>query len=160
HLADTAMQKLGMSPPVFAVSARDALLSRTTALDKERLWDESRFGPLEEQINLIVTEAGGRSLKLQSARQTAHLMVDEVATELRTSLEVIDHDEARLERAEAFLQSRKEQTLRQVGGLLRGIEQACREGAAQGLKLLEEKLSFWRTWKIIWARERWQQEFQ
>ena len=87
-------------------------------------------------------------------------MIDEIADELTTSLEVIGNDEARLERAEAFLQARKEQTLRQVGALLRGVEQACREGAVQGLKLLEEKLSFWRTWKIIWARERWQHEFQ
>ncbi len=160
HLQDTALQKLGFAPPIFAVSARDALLARTTGLDKERLWNESKFGPLEEQINLTVTEAGGRSLKLQSARQTAQLMIDEVVTELRTSLEVIGHDEARLARAEAFLQSRKEQTLRQVAGLLRGVEMACREGAGQGLKLLEEKLSFWRTWKIILARERWQHEFQ
>ncbi|MEP7014271.1 MAG: dynamin family protein [Verrucomicrobiota bacterium] len=160
HLQDTAMQKLGFAPPIFAVSARDALLARTTGLDKERLWNKSQFGPLEEQINLTVTEAGGRSLKLQSARQTAQVMIDEVVEELQTSLEVIGHDEARLERAEAFLQVRKEQTLRQVAGLLRGVEQACLAGAAEGLRLLGEKLSLWRTWRIIWARERWQQEFQ
>lgn len=160
HLADTAMQKLGMTPPIFAVSARDGLLARTTGLDKERLWKQSQFGPLEEQINLTVTEAGARSLKLQSIRQTAQVMVEEIANELRTSLEVITNDEARLARAEAFLQSRKEQTLRQVGGLLRKIEQACRDAAAQGRRLLEEKLTFWKTWKIIWARERWQREFQ
>ena len=64
HLEDTAMRKLGFAPPIFAVSARDALLARTTGLDKERLWRESQFGPLEEQINLIVTESGGRTLKL------------------------------------------------------------------------------------------------
>jgi hypothetical protein len=66
----------------------------------------------------------------------------------------------RLTRAEKFLEARKEQTLRQTGGLLAGIERACREGATQGMKLLEEKLSFWRTWKIMWARQRWQDEFQ
>jgi ethanolamine utilization protein EutP (predicted NTPase) len=160
HLQDTAMQKLGFAPPIFAVSARDALLARTTGLDKERLWKESQFGPLEEQINLIVTESGGRSLKLRSACKTAQVMIDEIAGELRGSLEVIVHDEDRLTRAEVFLQARKEQTLGQVAGLLRRVEQACREGVAQGLKLLEDKLSFWRTWKIIWARERWQHEFQ
>lgn len=160
HLQDTAMQRLGFTPPIFAVSARDALLARTTGLDKERLWSESHFGPLEEQINLIVTESEGRALKLRSACKTARIMIDEMVDELRTSLEVIDNDEARLERAEAFLQARKEQTLRQVAGLLRGVDQACREGAMHGLKLLEERLSFWRTWKIIWARERWQREFQ
>lgn len=38
HLEDTANEKLGFAPPIFAVSARKALLSRTTGLDKERLW--------------------------------------------------------------------------------------------------------------------------
>src|SRR3954466_10961329 len=32
HLEDTALQRLGIVPPIFAVSARKALLARTTAL--------------------------------------------------------------------------------------------------------------------------------
>jgi hypothetical protein len=59
-----------------------------------------------------------------------------------------------------FLAVRKDQTLRQVAGCLRGVEQACRECARQGTQLLEEKLSFWKTWRLIWSREQWQQEFQ
>jgi len=47
-----------------------------------------------------------------------------------------------------------------VAGLLRGVEQACRDGAAQGLKLLAEKLSFAQTLKILFGRARWQREFQ
>src|ERR1700682_1731312 len=56
HLQDTAMRKLGFAPPIFSVSARKALLARTTGIDKEQLWRESGFGPLEEQINRMVTE--------------------------------------------------------------------------------------------------------
>jgi len=99
-------------------------------------------------------------LKLRSAAQAAQVMIDEIASELRAALEVIAQDETRLTRAEKFLEARKEQTLRQMDGLLAGIERACRQGAEQGMKLLEEKLSFWRTWKIMWARQRWQDEFQ
>jgi len=61
-------------------------------------------------------------------------MLDEIARELKASLDLIARDEARLGRVEIFLQARKDQTLRQVAGLLRGVEQACRDGAAQGLK--------------------------
>jgi GTPase SAR1 family protein len=160
HLQDTAMHKLGFAPRIFAVSARNALLARTTGLDKERLWRESQFGPLEEQINSIVTETGGRALKLRSACQSGQLMLDELARELRASLDVIARDEARLGRVELFLQTRKDQTVRQVAGLLRGVEQACRDGAAQGLSLLAEKLSLVQTWKILFGRARWQREFQ
>src|SRR3954464_13236 len=64
HLQDTAMRRLGFVPPIFPVSARKALLARTSGVDKEKLWEESAFEPLEEQINFIVTESGARMLKL------------------------------------------------------------------------------------------------
>ncbi|HEV2046338.1 MAG TPA: dynamin family protein [Chthoniobacterales bacterium] len=160
HLQDTAMRKLGFVPSIYAVSARKALLARTSGLDKERLWRESDFGPLEEQINLIVSESSTRMLKLRSTAQTACVMLDEFAGDLRESLEVIARDEARLTRLDLLLQTRKEQTLRQVSGLVRGVEQACREAAVHGTNLLREKLSFWKTWKLIWSRKPWQHEFQ
>jgi len=155
HLEETAIQRLGFAPPIFAVAARNALLAL-----KGFSADQGEFGPLRDQINLIVTGPGGRGLKLRSAAQAAQVMTDEIASELRAALEVIAQDETRLTRAEKFLEARKEQTLRQMDGLLAGIERACRQGAEQGMKLLEEKLSFWRTWKIMWARQRWQDEFQ
>jgi len=155
HLEETAIQRLGFAPPIFAVAARNALLAL-----KGFSADQGEFGPLRDQINLIVTGPGGRGLKLRSAAQAAQVMTDEIASELRAALEVIAQDETRLTRAEKFLEARKEQTLRQMDGLLAGIERACRQGAEQGMKLLEEKLSFWRTWKIMCARQRWQDEFQ
>jgi len=160
HLQDTAMQKLGFVPPIFAVSARKALLARTTAVDKEQLWKESEFGPLDEQINMIVAESSERMLKLRSACQTARVVLDEINGEVRESFDVILRDEARLTRVDLFLYARKEQTLRQVAGLARGVEQACRESAAEGIPLLEEKLSFWRMWRLMWGRGQWQRDFQ
>src|SRR3954470_11366697 len=47
HLQDNAVQKLGFAPPIFAVSARKALMARTSGVDKDALWKESRFAELE-----------------------------------------------------------------------------------------------------------------
>jgi predicted GTPase len=160
HLQDTAMQKLGFVPPIFAVSARKALLARTGTVVKDELWKESEFGLLEEQISAIVSESSARMLKLRSANQTARVMLNEMESDLRQSFETILRDEARLTRVDLFLYARKEQTLRQVAGLLRGVEKACRESAAEGTELLRERLSFWRTWRIIWRRGDWQRDFQ
>jgi GTPase SAR1 family protein len=160
HLQETAMQRLGVTLPVFAVSARKALRARTSAVDKERLWSESQFAALEDQINLIVSDLGASKLKLGSACQTAQLMIKETADELNESIDVIRRDETRLERIDQFVQARKEQTARQVSGLLRGVEKACRDCVEEGLRLLEKKISFWRTWKMIWSRGTWQREFQ
>lgn len=160
HLANTAQQKLGFAPPIFAVSARKALAARTAAGDSRALWDESGFGPLEDQIDRMVAESEARMLKLESAERTASLMLNDVAEEVRGSFEMIQRDEEQLGRINAFLQSRKEQTLRQIAGFLRGVEQACRDCEDHGTKLIEEKLSFWKTWRLIWTRAQWQHDFQ
>jgi small GTP-binding protein len=160
HLQDTAMRKLGFAPPIFPVSARKALLAKTTAVAKEELWSESGFGPLEEQINRMVTESGVRFVKLQSTASTAGVILNEVADEIHGSMETIARDEKHLGRVNEFLQVRKDQTLRQVAGFLRGVEQACRECARQGTRVLEEKLSFWKTWRLVWSRTQWQHDFQ
>ncbi|MEP7077463.1 MAG: dynamin family protein [Chthoniobacterales bacterium] len=160
HLQDTALQKLGFSPPIFAVSARKALAARTSMPPNEMLWKESEFGPLEDQINRTVTDSGARVLKLQSAARTAHVILGELAAEIRGSFAVIVRDEDNLARLEQLLQARKEQTQRQIAGFLRGVEQACARAATQGIKLLEEKLSFWKTWRLVWSRGDWQREFQ
>ena len=46
HLRETASQRLGFTPPIFAVSGRKAFLARTSGVDKERLWNESRLAAL------------------------------------------------------------------------------------------------------------------
>ena len=160
HLLDTATQKLGFAPPIFPVSARKALLAKTTAIAREEIWRESGFGPLEEQINRMVTESGLRFVKLQSTASTGGVILNEIADEIHGAMETIARDEKQLGRVKEFLGVRKDQTLRQVAGFLRGVEQACRECARQGTQLLEEKLSFWKTWRLIWSREHWQHEFQ
>jgi polyribonucleotide nucleotidyltransferase len=47
-----------------------------------------------------------------------------------------------------------------VAGFLRGVERACRDCAEHGRKLIEDKLSFWKTWRLLWTRAQWQHDFQ
>jgi GTPase SAR1 family protein len=160
HLEDTAMQKIGFTPPIFAVSARTALLNRGAGLEEDRLQRESQFGPLQEQINLVIMESGGRTRKLRSVCQVAQVVLHDVSSELRASLGLIAHDEDRLARVEALLEARKEQTSKQTSGLLREIERAYQEGSAEVLRFLSEKLSFARIWKILRRRWLWQPELR
>ncbi len=160
HLQETAMQRIGFTPPIFAVSAKKALLAKTSGLDKERLWEESGFAPLEAQINSVVDSEGARMMKLQSIVGSARVILGEMATEVRGSFELIERDQANLGRIESVLEGRKQQTLRQVAGFLRGVEQASRSYANQAMELLEERLSFWRTWRLVFTRGDWQAEFQ
>ena len=160
HLEDTALQRLGFAPAIFAVSARQALLARTKNTDGERLRQESQFSPLEEQINRIVTDSSAGMLKLKSAWQAGQVVLGEIASEAREAFRTIKRDEERLDRITRFLQSRQDQTSRQVHGFLRGIDHACRECSNQGTRLLEQRLTFWVTVKMIWRPHNWQRDFQ
>ncbi|HXA10465.1 MAG TPA: dynamin family protein [Chthoniobacterales bacterium] len=160
HLRETASQKLGFAPSIFAVSARKAFLARTSGVDKERLWEESRFAPLEKHINLMVDASKHGLPKLITACQTATVILSDSAMRVRAILETIVRDETQLGRLDGILETRKEQTLRQVGGFLRGIEQACRRCETEGQELLEHNLSFWRTWRLVFGKAQWQEKFQ
>ena len=160
HLQDTALQKLGTVPPIFAVSARQALLARTGAPGAPSLEEKSQIVPLQEHIDLIMSDASAHALKLRSAWQTAQLVLKEIASEVHEAFRTITDDEERFDRLMRFLQARKEQTLRQVHGFVRGVDQACRDCAAQGTRFLENKLTFWTTVNMIWRRDYWQRDFQ
>jgi hypothetical protein len=87
-------------------------------------------------------------------------MLADSAARARNILDTIVRDEEQLARLEGILETRKEQTLRQVGGFLRGIEQACRRCETEGQVLLEHNLSFWRTWRLVLGKAEWQEKFQ
>ena len=67
HLAGHGDAETGLRAADLRGLRAEGAARRTTGVDKERLWKESGFGPLEEQINRIVTESGARMLKLRSA---------------------------------------------------------------------------------------------
>ena len=160
HLRETASQRLGFTPPIFAVSGRKAFLGRTSGVDKERLWNESRLAALEQHISRMVDESKHGLPKLVTTCQTATVILADNGARLHNILETIIQDEEHLARLDGILAERKEQTLRQVGGFLRGIEQACRRCETEGQQLLERNLSFWRTLRLVFGKSEWQEKFQ
>jgi GTPase SAR1 family protein len=152
HLQDTAMRQLGFVPPIFPVSARKALFARTSGLDKEKLWEESAFASLEEQINFIVTESSTRMLKLRSTFQAGRVVLEELAGEVGGLFGKISADEAALNRLDSLLATRRDQMRRQVGSLVHDIENAYDLTADKRTKLLRQKVSWSSGLKLIVAR--------
>ena len=160
HLQDTAMRRLGFVPPIFAVSARKALLARTSGLDKEKLWEESAFASLEEQINFIVIESSTRMLKLRSTFQATNVALEDLGREIRGLLAKISADTAVLDRLDELLRARREQMLRQVMTLVREVERSYDETTKERAQLLRQKLSWWRSFNLIWRRTAGEEELQ
>ncbi len=159
HLQENAIQRLGFAPPIFAVSARKALLAQTGA-DRQKLWSESGFEPLQNQVNQVVRESESRLLKLRSAAKTARVILEETIREMQAAVDVIARDEARLGRVDHILAARKEQSAKHIQRLVHGVENACQQCTREGESSLRERLSFWRTWQVIFRRSAWQRDFQ
>jgi GTPase SAR1 family protein len=159
HLQDTALQRLGFVPPIFPVSARKALLAQTGA-DRGKFWEESHFEALQKQIDRVVRESETRQVKIRSATKTARVILGEISREMQATIDVIARDEARLARVDHVLATRREQSARHIERLIGGVKDACQQCSREGEKSLQDRLSFWRTWQVIWRRSAWQRDFQ
>ncbi len=161
HLRQTAMTRCGQAFPIFPVSAKKAFLSKTSGVDKERLWEESKFGPLEDYINQTVGTGEVRRTKLKSVAQTAQVVLKDLSEQARSSQRIITADREQLTRLSAsVVQMRKHSDL-QVEGFLRGIDTAYSRVQQQGEQILQEKVSFWKSFKLVFGKDsQWQIEFQ
>ena len=159
HLEQTILQILGDSCPIFAVSAKKAFLAKTDPTQKS-LWPESGLGALEEWINQTVSQSEERGGKLRSVAQTAQVITGGLRARVQGSLDILKSDQEKLTAIRGTFDSRKQQTQRQVGGFIREIEQAYDTCRARGEKLLEERLTFGQTIKMIFSGGRWEKDFQ
>jgi small GTP-binding protein len=161
HLDQTVLQILGASCPIFSVSAKKAFQAKTSAnVDRDKLWSESHFGELEDWITETVSRSAERGGKLRSVAQTAQVVAGGLRARLQGSLEMLKSDLEKLASIRSTFDTRKGQTKRQVGGFIREIEQAydaCRE---RGEKILEERLTVGRTFKMVFSGARWEKDFQ
>ena len=79
HLEQTAREKLGSSPPIFAVSAKIAFQAKTgDPAETEKLLEQSHFDELERAIGQTIASGESRAGKLRSVCQSAQVIVREL----------------------------------------------------------------------------------
>lgn len=78
HLKLCCTKWLGRELPAFPVSAKNALLARTSGLDKDRLLSESRFPALERHLNEIVGGVSARRDKLRNTIRMGQFVITQI----------------------------------------------------------------------------------
>ena len=159
HLKQTAAGRFGQTFPVFAVSAKKAFLSKTTGVDKARLWEESRFGPLEDYINEIVGSGEIRLEKLRSIDRTAQVILGDLSGVTRTDADTISTDRKELGRLQAAVTQHRDRAGIAVEAFLHGLDTAFSRCEHQGEHLLRQKLRLSPA-SLYGENERWQRHFQ
>jgi len=154
HMRQTMLQKIGESCPIFAVSAKQAWDAKQTAdADaRARLLRESGFDALENHIASSVTDGSARAEKLGSVCRSAQVIFADFKLQVTTAAATVETDLMKLRELRAVLEERREQSLRQVGGMLWTIAQASARTQEQGEELLREKLTFAGTVKLMFGK--------
>jgi small GTP-binding protein len=161
HLDQTAREKLGSSPPIFAVSAKTAFQAKTgDPAQREALLAQSHFDELERHIGETIASGESRGGKLRSVCQSAQVIVRELAEKAKGAFATIQKDNDRIQKMGGVLDERKEQSLRQVGGVLWSLAQNFERTQKKSEELLAERLSWGRTFQLIFRKQKWHTEFQ
>jgi small GTP-binding protein len=161
HLEQTAREKLGESPPIFAVSAKMAYQAKTgDPKTRDEQMAKSHFDELERYISETIAGGESGAGKLRSVCQSAQVIVRELAERAKGAFATIEKDGDRIVQLGGVLDERKEQSLRQVGGVLWSLAQNFERTQKKSEELLAERLSWGRTFQLIFRKQKWHTDFQ
>lgn len=161
HLERMSNARLGHESPVYPVSAKQALLARTSGLDRPRLWRESGFARLEARIDEIVGGRSGRGADLPAAAGAGRAVLRDIASGVQRLARDVEAERAAIAAAHATIAGTEEACLSLIEGLRERLHGATARSSRQGTNLLRLRVSQ-RTWPALlgWSTgRRWAQAF-
>lgn len=153
---ENARQLLGVTPEVFPVSARLALRAKQ---GEPALWQESRFGPLEQYIQDTLDERGRVRLKLFNPLGVATHLVKRYLEAAGGRLDLLKDDVEMLGDVEAQLKLYQEDMQRDFAFRLSDTENVLFEMEKRGGDYFDEMLRLARIFDLL-SKERIQKEFE
>ncbi len=140
HMKVTSKQRLGNIFPIFPVSGKKAFLSKTTALDKERLWRESRYELLESHIATVVDSPRIREQKLGNASRSARVVLRQAQEKLDAGARILKADEELINGLGSEVSTQRNRTLERTGALRRLIDSEYVAHAMRGTRRFQDHL--------------------
>jgi len=142
HLEQFIHERFSPAARVFAVSAKKALLARTTGTDKEGLMQQSNFASLESYLNDTVAHSEERLGTLRSVCHSARCILLDASARVESALHILARDAEKLTGMQHAIDEHKEQSLRHVSGVLWTLAQCYERLQKRCERTLEERLSF------------------
>lgn len=152
HMHETAKKRLGRSFPIFPVSGKQAFLSKTKGVGKEKLYQASGFGELEKYIGHIVSTSGHRMEKLKNIVQTAEVVLDEVGERMSGAETTLGADEVMLQGLDRAVYEQRERTRSKFQPVLHGLDHKYQQMQEEGRGFLQKQLGFVGTIKSLFGK--------
>ncbi len=139
HLEQVIREKFPGEHRVFPVSAKKAMLSKTTGADKEGLFQQSNFGALESYITDVAIHSPGRVSVLRSSCECAQAILADLAEQTRGAHSAIKKDLEILSELAADLDEDRSQAVRHAGGVPWAVAESYERLGKRGEEIVMEK---------------------
>lgn len=140
HLGQISAHRLGTTLPIFPVSAKLALLSKTTGIDKARLRAESGFGPLEDHLADILRSEPERAARLHRAALSAEAELGGLQTRCQTVQKLLLQDRDALLGMLRNLRDKARDQLQAVETVHQDFDRALHRCWLRGEEMLRDRL--------------------
>ncbi|MBN1934561.1 MAG: dynamin family protein [Anaerolineae bacterium] len=155
-VTQNAFALLGLQPDVFGISARAALRAK---LGEPRLWEGSRFEPLERYVHRTLDDLGRIRLKFLNPLGVGDHLIDTYLARTGARLALLQSDFALLADVESQLALYKEDMQRDFQFRMADIENLLFEMEQRGQDFFDETFRLTRIFDLI-SKEGLQQAFE
>jgi small GTP-binding protein len=155
-IAEHARTLLGITPEVFAVSARAALRAKQ---GEPALWESSRFEPLEQFIQDTLDERGRVRLKLLNPLGIGTHLIDKYSAVISSRQDLLKADFDALSDVENQQAVYKEDMTRDFEFRMADVENTLFEMEQRGQDFFDETFRLARVFDLL-AKDRIQREFE
>ena len=153
---ENARALLGMTPDVFPISSRLGLRAKQ---GEPRLWEASRFEPLEKYIHDTLDESSRLRLKFLSPLGVAEHLTNRYRQASASRLDLLKDDFLMLEDVDSQLALYKEDMQRDFNFRMADIENILFEMETRGMEYFDEVFRLARVFDLL-NKDRVRQEFE
>lgn len=160
YLQKSTLDLLGFEPRIFPVSAELAYAAKTTDSDPEqkRLYELSRFGPLESFLNKSLTGSEQLALKLSAPLDTAAKLLTGLESLLSDRQGLLQEDRKTMERLNEHFESSELELREGYHRFVAEIDNLLLQMERRGVQFLEDNIRVGKL-RLLRDRDAFKEEF-
>lgn len=154
HMSDLSVKKIGVTPPIFAVSGKKAIEAKRAGAFAGRAYEESGFPAFEEFISRRVCDSPERRAALNTWRNHAAAALRKIEDRIEEQTRVLGDQNHFLASLENEIDAMRERLVARLPRHLAGVAEVFETEAVWVTRSLRKSLGFFRSVFRIFVGDR------
>ena len=154
HMSDLSMKKIGVIPPIFAVSGKNALEAKTAGAPDFRAYERSGLPAFEEFIDRRICDSPERREGLEKWRKQAAAALRNIEDRIEEQTRALGEQHHFLTSLEDEIDAMRERLLARLPSHLAGVAEVFEKEAVWVTRSLRKSLGLFRSVFRLFAGDR------